>query len=105
MTGAPTSCGADADTTLVTVATGSGGRSVAVPDGDAPATAGATVKPRATAATSAAAGRWKIRSPGSILAGRSRPSATSSATVEAVNNAQHTHTPVASTTWASCPSS
>src|SRR5690348_11881607 len=99
MMGAPTSCCADVDGTLVRVATGSGGRAAAVPDGMALATAGATVKPTATAATSAAADRWKIRRPGSVGAGRARTSATSSATVEAVNSVQHTHTPVASTIW------
>ena len=42
----------------------------------APAISGATVKPTAIAATSAAAGRWKTASPGSGLAGRVADGAT-----------------------------
>src|SRR5215212_2624013 len=89
--------------TLVTVATGSGGWLLAAPDAVAPATVGPIVSPTATAAISAATGCWKILSPGSIGTGRAPTSAMTSATVEAVNDAQHAQAPAARMIWANCP--
>lgn len=56
----PTSPSRAADRTVGAVATGSSGRAAAVPDEEAPAGLGATVRPMATAAS----GRRKICNPG-----------------------------------------